>query len=356
MVSLRLRAALAFVAVRHTGGCATPCSDIFGFVFWVPPAAMREAAMAVKALAHVPESQATAVDLLVDGFAALHLGDWDAAAPLLARDSAIARGEPAPREGLGGFGVAARGAPWRRVPGATSKGCHELMYREIESLRDIGALTSLPYNLDYTAILEVYRGRFDRAERIWPRHAKCFRPSAPRTSRGQLRCDGTARSPRTRGAGPRGSGSPQPGISCPRPEHGGEPGPGVAVRTGSRPGRLPGRVRRRAAGLCGRSAVYRHQGDAGSGGGGEPDRRADAARTGLDAPAGAGPRERHALGARAAGPRRALLPNDVDAERLYAEALTLLTRAGATVDLARAHLVYGGGCAASAAGATLAAS
>jgi hypothetical protein len=38
------------------------------------------------------------------------------------------------------------------------------MYREIESLRDIGALTSLPYSLDYTAILELYRGRFDRAE------------------------------------------------------------------------------------------------------------------------------------------------------------------------------------------------
>lgn len=38
---------------------------------------------------------------------------------------------------------------------------------------------------------------------------------------------------------------------------------------------------------------------------------------------------------------RALLADDVDAERLYMEALTLLARAGAAVDLARAHLVYG---------------
>jgi DNA-binding CsgD family transcriptional regulator len=38
---------------------------------------------------------------------------------------------------------------------------------------------------------------------------------------------------------------------------------------------------------------------------------------------------------------RSLLADDVDAERLYAEALTLPTRAGAAVDLARTHLVYG---------------
>jgi len=38
---------------------------------------------------------------------------------------------------------------------------------------------------------------------------------------------------------------------------------------------------------------------------------------------------------------RALLADDAYAERLYMEALTLLARAGAAVDLARAHLVYG---------------
>ena len=37
----------------------------------------------------------------------------------------------------------------------------------------------------------------------------------------------------------------------------------------------------------------------------------------------------------------ALLASDADAERLYVEALTLLARAGAAVDLARAHLVNG---------------
>ena len=38
------------------------------------------------------------------------------------------------------------------------------MYHEIESLRDIGALTSLPYNLDYTAISRSTAAVFDRAE------------------------------------------------------------------------------------------------------------------------------------------------------------------------------------------------
>jgi len=97
----------------------------------------------------------------------------------------------------------------------------------------------------------------------------------------------------------------------------------------------------RAAGLCRRSAVYRHQGAAGSGGSGVPDRRARRRQNGADAPAGAvrASGTPWALGLLARA--RALLADDVDAERLYAEALTLLARAGAAVDLARAHLVYG---------------
>jgi hypothetical protein len=65
-VSLRLRAALAFEPLDIRAARDTML-DIFGFVFWVPPTAMREAATAVKALAHAPQSRATAVDLLVDG-------------------------------------------------------------------------------------------------------------------------------------------------------------------------------------------------------------------------------------------------------------------------------------------------
>ena len=83
------------------------------------------------------------------------------------------------------------------------------------------------------------------------------------------------------------------------------------------------------------------KGAAGSGGGGVPDRREEAARTGLtrlseQARASGTP---WALGLLACA--RALLASDADAERLYVEALTLLARAGAAVDLARAHLVNG---------------
>ena len=341
-VSLRLRAALAFEPLDIRAARDTML-DIFGFVFWVPPAAMREVAMAAKALPHVPESRATAVDLLVDGFAVLHLGDWDAAAPLL--HEAIARlraGEPAPREGLGGFGVAlARGALAAAFL-CDLEGCHELMCREIESLRDIGALTSLPYNLDYTAILEVYRGRFDRAEAYLAEAREMLSAIGTPYVTGANFAEMVLLVHRGREAQARAAADRLSQVSAAR---------GQSMVASLVRGQLCvldlSLGNYRAAFAAAQQvfaadplyigikampdlveAAYRI---------GEQ----DAARTGLTRL-----RER----ARASGTpwalgllarARALLADDADAEQLYAEALTLLTRAGAAVDLARTHLVYG---------------
>jgi hypothetical protein len=62
------------------------------FAFWAGPAALHETGLAAQALAHVPESQATAMDILLDGFAALFLG-WPAPGRALPRH--VSHGGPA---------------------------------------------------------------------------------------------------------------------------------------------------------------------------------------------------------------------------------------------------------------------
>jgi DNA-binding CsgD family transcriptional regulator len=133
-------------------------------VYWAGPVAMHDAAMTAKALARVPEPQTTTVDLLVDGFAELYLGDWGAGAPLL--HEAIARVRAGEQSGSGfPLGVQLTlEAWWAAMHLCDLEGWHDLVVRFMGPLRDIGALTPLAYALDNLGVHEGYCGRFDRAE------------------------------------------------------------------------------------------------------------------------------------------------------------------------------------------------
>ena len=90
-VSLVLPAVRAFESLDNRAARNT-IGDALRYAFWAGPAARHETALAARALGHLPGPQTKATDLLVDGFAALYLGDWDSAAPLLQEAMARLRG------------------------------------------------------------------------------------------------------------------------------------------------------------------------------------------------------------------------------------------------------------------------
>src|SRR5208283_5266539 len=110
-------------------------------------AVMPEVAAAARAMPGVPESEASAADLLLDGFVARAAG-YPAAVPLFRRAIAMFRsGELSPGEGLRGFALGGIAAAelW------DDQAQHTLASRWIRLARDHGALTALPAALNYGA-------------------------------------------------------------------------------------------------------------------------------------------------------------------------------------------------------------
>ena len=123
-------------------------------------AVMPEVAAAARAMPEVPESEASAADLLLDGFVARAAAGYPAAVPLFRRAIALlSAGELSPADGLGGFALGGIAAAelW------DDQAQHTLASRWIRLARDQGALTALPAALSYGAFAEVTAGRFDAA-------------------------------------------------------------------------------------------------------------------------------------------------------------------------------------------------
>jgi DNA-binding CsgD family transcriptional regulator/tetratricopeptide (TPR) repeat protein len=121
---------------------------------------MPEVAAAALAMPGVPKSQASAADLLLDGFVARAAAGYLAAMPLFRRAIAMFRsGELSRADGLRGFALGGIAAAelW------DDQAQHALASRWIRLTRDQGPLTALPAALNYGAFAEITAGRFDAA-------------------------------------------------------------------------------------------------------------------------------------------------------------------------------------------------
>ena len=120
---------------------------------------MPEVAAAARAMPDVPESEASAADLLLDGFVARAAAGYHAAVPLFRRAIAMFRSGELSPEDLRGFALGGIAAAelW------DDQAQHTLALRWVELARDHGALTALPAALSYGAFAEITAGRFDAA-------------------------------------------------------------------------------------------------------------------------------------------------------------------------------------------------
>jgi DNA-binding CsgD family transcriptional regulator len=121
------------------------------------PGAVLEAAHAAKAAPRVPPSQATAADLLLDGYAALFTNGHEAAAPRLRQAIEALLRENDIRWIV--FGCHAAAGLW------DDKVLRVLATRWVELARASGALAALPRALEmYGGVCEVLAGRLDAAD------------------------------------------------------------------------------------------------------------------------------------------------------------------------------------------------
>ncbi len=163
-VSLFVRAALAYESF-DIRAARDMILEALADCYWAGPQAMRDAAMAGKALPRVRESETSAMDLLMDGFADLYLGDWSAAAPPLREAIARVRaGELSWWQAPAGEQMTPWEAWWAAMHLCDLEAWRELISRGTDSFRRRGMLTSLAATLDNLGVLEGYCGRFDRAE------------------------------------------------------------------------------------------------------------------------------------------------------------------------------------------------
>ena len=124
-------------------------------------AVLSEIARAARALPAAGGPEASATDLLLDGFATRAADGYPAAVPLLRRVIALLRADDlSPHEGLRGLalGCVAAAELW------DDQAQHALASRWVRLARDYGALTALPVALNLQSIFaEVPAGRFDAA-------------------------------------------------------------------------------------------------------------------------------------------------------------------------------------------------
>jgi DNA-binding CsgD family transcriptional regulator/tetratricopeptide (TPR) repeat protein len=342
-VSLFVHAALAYEPV-DIRAARDMVLEALGYCYWAGPAAMHDAAMAGKALPRLPEPETTAMDLLMDGFADLYLGDWLAAAPPLHEAIARARaGELSRWEAPGGERITPWAAWWAAMHLCDLEAWRALVSRGMESFRRRGMLTSLAATLDNLGVLEGYCGRFDRAEAcLAEAHDVMVAIGAPKPVRTTFTevvllayggreakaRDAVARlgeTSTTRGEGNRvasaaraelcvldlGLGNYEQAFAAAQVVFAADP-PFIGIKA------LPDVV------------------EAACRAGEEEAATAALARLQQRARASGTP---WALGLLARS--RALLADDAETDELFGEALAQLTRAAATVDVARAHLLYG---------------
>jgi DNA-binding CsgD family transcriptional regulator len=160
-ILLEAARALASADVRGARQALLEAFDAALFAGWsASRAVLLEIAGAARALPGAAGPEASAVGLLVDGFAAWAAAGYPAAVPLFRRAIAMLRvGDLSPAEGLRGLrlGCAAAGELF------DDEAQHALAIRWVQLARDQGALTTLPVALNNQGAFEVGAGRFDAA-------------------------------------------------------------------------------------------------------------------------------------------------------------------------------------------------
>ena len=160
-ILLEAARALASADVRGARQALLEAFDAALFAGWsASRAVLLEIAGAARALPGAAGPEASAADLLVDGFAAWAAAGYPAAVPLFRRAIAMLRaGDLSPAEGLRGLrlGYAAAGELF------DDEAQHALAIRWVQLARDQGALTALPVALNNQGAFEVGAGRFDAA-------------------------------------------------------------------------------------------------------------------------------------------------------------------------------------------------
>ncbi len=123
-------------------------------------AVLADIAAAARATPAAGGPEASAADLLLDGFATRAAGGYPASVPLLRRAiTRLCTGDLSPQEGLRwlGLGCFAAADLW------DDQAQHVLAIRWVQLARDLGALTALPVALNNQGAVEAVAGRFDAA-------------------------------------------------------------------------------------------------------------------------------------------------------------------------------------------------
>ena len=131
------------------------------FVGWsASRAVLAEIARVARAIPAAAGSEESAIDLLLDGFAARAVAGYPASVPLFRRAIAMLRaGDLSPADGLRGLRLGCVAADDLFDDHAQ----HALASRWVQLARDRGALTALPVALNNQGAFEVNAGRFDAA-------------------------------------------------------------------------------------------------------------------------------------------------------------------------------------------------
>ena len=160
-ILLEAAQALALADVRGARQALLEAFDAALFVGWsASRAVLAEIARAARDIPAAGGSEASAVGLLLDGFAVRAAAGYPAAAPLLRRAIAILRADDlSPAEGLRGLRLGCVAA----ADLFDDQAQHALATRWVRLARDQGALTALPVALNNQGACEVSAGHFDAA-------------------------------------------------------------------------------------------------------------------------------------------------------------------------------------------------
>ena len=187
--SLLLEAAQALAPVSARGAREALLEALEAALYagWsASQAVLVEIARAARAIPASGGAEASATDLLLDGFAARAADGYPASVPLLRRAIAMLRASDlSPQEGLRGFalGDIAAAELW------DDQAQHALASRWVRLARDHGALTALPIALNHQSTFEEEAGRFDASRACF---AEAFEISAATGNPGVLGTAGVA--------------------------------------------------------------------------------------------------------------------------------------------------------------------
>ena len=186
-ILLEAARALAPADVRSAREALLEAFDAALFVGWsASRAVLAEIARAARDIPAAAELKASAVGLLLDGFAVRAVAGYSAAVPLLRRAIAMLRADDlSPTEGLRGLRLGCVAA----AELFDDQAQRTLVTRWVQLARDQGALTALPVALNNQGTCEVSAGHFDAARACF---AERLEISAATGNRGVLGTTGMA--------------------------------------------------------------------------------------------------------------------------------------------------------------------